>query len=337
MLSDGQSGQGRVGAEAAGRGQRTAGRGQRTAGPAPPPSSALKLRARKSSWREAVVLRSLWIPCGECCRRRDPRRCQPSARSPRSLHPPKLSARPGDRPRPAAASGAGGDACDPGGKSFVLPRRRVQDKCGSPRSERPPSPAPGGARPGRGCGGRAADAEEGRLGWGCRARRPDRGRAAGAGAAGCLAGEGGRDGRLRLGSGREECRVGSENRCPRSEAGPSRPEAPALGADLPFLDRGFGLCRLFWLRPRFNRVDCVTRFSGNVISSIKLQFLFRPEGLHRSFQRVPVTVSMGRSHLGAALLSPLAMLNQSAFLTLVTRSFFGSALKPHFSDRKSVV
>lgn len=185
----------------------------------------------------------------------------------------------------------------------------------------PPSPAPGGARPGRGCGGRAADAEKGRLGWGCRARRPDRGRAAGAGAAGCLAGEGGRDGRLRL---------GSENRCPRSEAGPSRPEAPALGADLCFLDRGFGLCRLFWLRPIFNRVDCVTRFSGNVISSIKLQFLFRPD----RFQRVPVTVSMGRSHLGAALLSPLAMLNQSAFLTLVTRSFFGSALKLHFSNSR---
>lgn len=164
MLSDGQSGQGRVGAEAAGRGQRTAGRGQRTAGPAPPPSSALKLRARKSSWREEAVLRSLWNPCGECCRRRDPRRCQPSARSPRSLHPPKLSARPGDRPRPAAASGAGGDACDPGGKSFVWPRRRVQDKCGSPRSERPPPPPPPGARD------RAGDVEAGqqtprRGGW----------------------------------------------------------------------------------------------------------------------------------------------------------------------------
>lgn len=140
-------------------------------------------------------------------------------------------------------------------------------------------------------------------------------------AAGCLGREGGLG--LRFGSGREERTLGAQKPCPwGAEGGLGGAERRGpRGRSSRY--RTTGLCCLFRLGPRFSPVDCVTQFSRNVTSSIEFQFLFRPEGFHKSLQLFPVVKYPLPKSRRSCFETPSGHAENCALLTLVTLDLSG--------------
>lgn len=119
-------------------------------------------------------------------------------------------------------------------------------------------------------------------------------------------------------------RSAPRNRAPGGpKAGLVVPRGAALGADPPVTGRPVGLCCLFRLGPRFSPVDYVTQFSRDVTSSIEFQFLFRPEGFHKSLQLFPVVKYPFSKSPRSCFETPSGHAENCALLTLVTLDLSG--------------